>query len=251
MSGHVGRTQNLTASPLTCLPSYLQSRGFGGLSELISSRWRGSGHPSGLRVPGNLPGPVKHPRFMVPCLLLHMVSEAMHPAPTWKPSPQLDSCTLWSALPLLRADSLRICYRHSFLLKPARKSGGAVRTELWNSNCPRWAAAPKCQARRRGSPPHCCLQPVGGRVPLVTGGLAFATGAMAGKYSTATHQLRGPRRPTWWGRWAASWPPACRDTQSPPQPSPTRPGLGLLCVQPLGSVLPQPAWPPPHVGLGR
>lgn len=159
MSGHVGRTQNLTASPLTCLPSHLQSRGFGGLSKLIWSRWRGSGHPSGLRAPGNLPGPVNHPRFMVPCLLLHMVSEAMHPAPTWKPSPQFDSCTLWSALPLLRADSLRICYRHSFLLKPARKSG--ARSELSSGTQTAHAGLQLPSVKRGGGGPHltaaCCL----------------------------------------------------------------------------------------------
>lgn len=107
---------------------------------------------------------------------------------------------------------------------------------------------PGVKLRGRGPPLRCCLQPVGGRVPLVTGGLAFATGATAGKYSTATHQLRGPRRPTWWGRWAASWPPACGDTQSPQQPSPTQPGLGLLRVQPLSSVLPRQPGHPPMLG---
>lgn len=46
-------------------------------------------------------------------------------------------------------------------------------------------------------------------------GLGSATRPVVGKYSTATHQPRGPRRQTWCRR---SGQPAtnCRDTQSPP-----------------------------------
>lgn len=97
---------------------------------------------------------------------------------------------------------------------------------------------------RGSSPTTACSLGWGHPVPLATSSLGSATGAVVGKYSTATHRPRGPRRPTWCRRWAGSRPPACRDAQSRQWLSPTWWGLGLpglLRVQSPGSVPPQPA----------
>lgn len=104
---------------------------------------------------------------------------------------------------------------------------------------------------RGSSPTAACSLGWGHPVPLATSSLGSATGAVVGKYSTATHRPRGPRRPTWCRRWVGSRPPACRDAQSRQWLSPTWWGLGLpglLRVQSPGSVPPQPARrAPPHM----
>lgn len=70
-----------------------------------------------------------------------------------------------------------------------------------------------------------------GAVPSATSGLGSATGPVVGKYSTATHQPRGPRRQTWCGRGAGSRPPACSDARSPPgcRPPGEARGCGPCC----------------------
>lgn len=82
-----------------------------------------------------------------------------------------------------------------------------------------------------------------GATSSVTSGLGSATGAAVGKYSAATHRLRGPRRPTWCGRWVGSRP---QPTGTLRDLSGCRPPGGAPgCVQFPGGVPPRQAQPPP------
>lgn len=167
--------------------------------------------------------------------------------PATAPAPL--SCQLWPQLPApgeLESGT-------------ASCTGYTVQSGVWRnlalkSSSPLPAAqAPQALGKEEGGPAHTCQQPVGAPVPSATGGLGSATGAIVGKYSTATHRLRGPRRPTWCGRWAAGWPPACRVTQSLSGCHPPSRAWGSSVSSPRQR--PAPAGlattPPAHAGLGR
>lgn len=157
----------------------------------------------------------------------------------------------------------RVRGRNSFLLSPHGEAGAAA-LPSFESHAPpaiRTATTPPAPGigLEEGGPapqlPAACCG-VGWAASSVTSGLGSATGAAVGKYSAATHRLRGPRRPTWCGRWAGSRP----------QPAGTLgdlsgcrpPGGAPGCVQSPGGVPPQqaqppplPPPPPPHAGPGR
>lgn len=144
----------------------------------------------------------------------------------------------------------RVRGRNSFLLSPHGEAGAAA-LPSFESHAPpaiRTATTPPAPGigLEEGGPapqlPAACCG-VGWAASSVTSGLGSATGAAVGKYSAATHRLRGPRRPTWCGRWAGSRP----------QPAGTLgdlsgcrpPGGAPGCVQSPGGVPPQQAQPPP------